>query len=199
MIVVDEYLTQYPTLDSTDRKAYWLLLKYFSLYKDTFVFRTHMQIARALTEEFDLPKTIAQSALSKALSYLYDEEIRIEEKSYSFVKALGGYRLHAKGIDIESLYPYAGFFKQKKVHRLSDSTLVFHADEGLRYQFKKQLEIFVDPSLFFGIMSNDDFLILMFNPDHPSFEDAFNRFEHFFEFSRDFSNRIPPQDIPDYF
>lgn len=192
MISIKKFFEENPSIEKTQSKTLWALLRYIS--NDT---SARYEDQADLINRISVSITpITQAALSRAIKKISNETLLIGEYLYCFDKRAGYYALSYAESGIEELVRLGDIYAKRKSHVMSESTLVFNLKPGKADLFVSTLLKNFDEDIFFGIGTQNDRLVyLHFDFTHELAEKAYERLKNFGSAIMDDNLRIqrPPQ------
>ena len=160
-------------------------LKDFIFKKQTsFHYDTQEDLAKKLTDHFDLDKIPNQGTVSRALEEIRNRTFEFDDgKLYVLGKTKDEHKFILKDTEMEELYNLKDIFQQESVYEIGKKVLVFHVskDRAKVNLFLQKIDEHFPKEIFWSISRHEEHIFLMFDKNNKYYNHFYDRFLNFFE------------------
>ena len=199
-INVTNYLTGTSANASHSTSIRYLLIKYLRSHRYA-EFANYQEIADALRKEFSLKEdTCSKGAISKAVKGIQGDLV-FDDGTYFFKKVNRVYKLQARfstdNPSLIELFKIKDAFLREDVHFIGNSTVVFSVNPKHIQNVKDKLLTLLGSSACFGIMSHEEYLVVMLNENSQELSNSKSMLENFFVQKKSYDKKILEQKLRD--
>ena len=138
----------------------------------------------------NVPKTLTQPNISKALSIIKYTSFPKNNGTYMFIKTKGKYRFVPLDTALVPLFKLEKIYLKESVHIISENTVVFPIDKENHQIFIATLNENLPHDTLWHFESLEKSLILMLNNKTKKQQASCKLFREFFELKKEFESKI---------